>query len=245
MTPGWCNDSILLFDKPLRWTSFDVVNKVRRMIRSKTGHAGTLDPLATGLLILCTGTKTKEIEGIQLLEKEYEGTMQFGASTPSYDAETAPEEHFSYTHLNEAVLKEAIPGWLGEREQVTPKYSSLTVNGVRSYERVREGEQFEAKRRIVSLHQFEITRVEWPAVDFRIVCGKGYYVRSLVNDFARQLGSGAYLSGLRRTRIGSYQVKDAFTMDSFAAYVDELKGQVYEPTRESVIYKPKGFHEKD
>lgn len=212
------------------------------MIRAKIGHAGTLDPLATGVLIICTGKNTKRIDEFHLLEKEYTGIMQFGATTPSYDLETKVNENFSFENISDEQIHAATKSFLGEFEQTTPKYSSVFAKGVRSYLLVREGKDFEPVKRNVQLFSFEITKINLPEVHFKIVCGKGFYIRSLVHDFAKLLGSGAHLKELCRTRIGDIKIEDAFTIESFATHIDELKGRIYVQKNPSVINELKGFH---
>lgn len=220
---------ILLFDKPLEWTSFQLVNKVRWLIRKhfnikkiKVGHAGTLDPLATGLLIICTGKATKQIENLQGQEKEYTGTFTLGATTPSYDLETEIDEKFPIDHLSEKEIREATKNFIGDIQQLPPVFSALKKDGKRLYEYARRGEEVKISARKVNISEFEITAIDLPNVDFRVVCSKGTYIRSLAHDFGKALNSGAHLSALRRTRIGNYTVKDALTVDSF---VNEYLGQ--------------------
>ena len=214
-------NSILLFDKPHGWTSFDVVNKVRRVLKAKIGHAGTLDPLATGLLILCTGRETKNMVSFQGLEKEYTGTMTLGATTPSYDSETKVDQTFDIAHITEEMILSAIPNFIGTHDQFPPAHSAKHSEGKRYYQYARKGKEFEMKTHSVTLNEFEITRIEFPEVDFRIVCGKGYYVRSLVYDFGKALGAGAYLTKLCRTRIGQYQLNEAWQIKDFVNFVKE------------------------
>ncbi|MCY2686229.1 tRNA pseudouridine(55) synthase TruB [Salinimicrobium sp. TH3] len=213
---------ILLFDKPLEWTSFQLVNKVRWLIKRnfrikkiKVGHAGTLDPLASGLLILCTGKSTKLIESLQGQEKEYTGTFTLGATTPSYDMETEVDETFFTEHLTSEGIHEATKAFLGDIQQRPPVFSALKKDGKRLYEYARNGEEIEIPTRTVNISEFEITKIELPKVHFRVVCSKGTYIRSLAFDFGSQLNTGAYLSSLRRTRIGEYKVENALTVDSF------------------------------
>ena len=213
---------ILLFDKPLGWTSFQLVNKVRWLIRSrhkikkiKVGHAGTLDPLASGLLILCTGKFTKRIEELQGQEKEYTGTFTLGATTPSYDLETEINATFPTEHLNEENIKAATADFIGEIDQYPPVFSALKKEGRRLYEFARTGEEVEIPARKVHIKEFEITHIAMPKVDFRVVCSKGTYIRSLAFDFGKALDSGAHLSALRRTKIGNYSVDDAMSIASF------------------------------
>lgn len=213
---------ILLFDKPLGWTSFQLVNKVRWLIRKscnikkiKVGHAGTLDPLASGLLILCTGKFTKKIEEYQSQEKEYTGTITLGATTPSYDMETEVNESFGIDHISEEDIIGATLEFLGEIDQVPPVFSALKKEGKRLYEYARNGEDVEIPSRKVEIKEFEITEIRFPEVDFRVICSKGTYIRSLANDFGKSLGTGAYLSSLRRTKIGGFIVEDSLDIASF------------------------------
>lgn len=212
---------VLLFDKPYRWTSFDVVKKIRHATRAKkVGHAGTLDPLATGLLILCTGKFTKQIDHYQAQEKEYTGTFFLGATTPSYDLETATDKTFEIDTLSEEKIKEAVKLFTGEISQSPPLHSAININGERAYEKARRGEKMVVSARTVKIHLFEITKIELPEVHFRIICSKGTYIRSLANDFGKALDNGAYLSSLCRTRIGNFSLKDALNVVEF---VNQLK----------------------
>ncbi len=213
---------ILLFDKPLGWTSFQLVNKVRWLIRQsckikkiKVGHAGTLDPLATGLLIICTGKFTKRIEELQGQEKEYTGSFTLGGTTPSYDLETEIDQTFPIDHISEEKINEATKNFLGEISQVPPVFSALKKDGKRLYEYARNGEDVEIPSRKVSVSAFEITNIEMPKVDFRISCSKGTYIRSLAFDFGKALDSGAHLSALKRTKIGTFNVEDSLDLESF------------------------------
>lgn len=216
------NGQVLLIDKPLKWTSFQVVNKLRWEIRQafnikkiKVGHAGTLDPLATGLLVICTGKMTKQIDIFQGQIKEYTGTFVLGATTPSYDLETDIDQTFPVNHITEVLINETTKQFIGEIEQFPPVFSALKKDGKRLYEYARAGEAVEIKSRKVSVSEFEITRINLPEVDFRIVCSKGTYIRSLAHDFGKALESGAYLSALRRTRIGDFKVNDAVSIEKF------------------------------
>ena len=209
---------VLLLDKPLTWTSFDVVRKVKNALRPrKIGHAGTLDPLATGLLILCTGQKTKEIDQIQAQEKEYEGTFRLGQTTPSFDLETAVDAEQPYAQLTEADLRAAVLPFLGKIEQTPPLFSAVKVAGKRAYELARKGQTAEIKAKPIEIKAFELTRIALPEVDFRIVCSKGTYVRSLARDLGAALGVGAHLTRLVRTRIGDYSLADAWTIAQIEA----------------------------
>ena len=207
---------VLLVDKPLNWTSFQVVNKIRWLIKQqfnikkiKVGHAGTLDPLATGLLILCTGKYTKKIETYQAQVKEYTGTFTLGATTPSYDLESEIDHKFDISEISQEDILKNIQQFLGEIHQQPPIFSALKKNGKRLYEYAREGSKIDIPSRPVTIKEFQITKIELPCVEFRIVCGKGTYIRSLAHDFGRSLNNGAYLSSLRRTKIGEFRVEDA------------------------------------
>ena len=204
---------LLLVNKPYQWTSFDVVGKLRnsfKPLKLKVGHAGTLDPLATGLLIICTGKMTKQIDTFQAEEKEYTGTMVLGATTPSYDMETAVEETFDISNLTDDQIRNACEQFTGDIQQYPPAHSAIKIDGERLYEKARRGEEVELRLRSVTINEFEITRVELPEVDFRVICSKGTYIRSLVNDFGKALNNGAYLSKLTRTRSGNFNLKDAW-----------------------------------
>jgi tRNA pseudouridine55 synthase len=204
---------VLLLDKPLTWTSFDIVRKVKNTLRPrKIGHAGTLDPLATGLLILCTGKKTKEIDQIQAQEKEYEGTFRLGQTTPSFDLETAVDAEQPYEHLTEAEIRAAVATFVGTIDQIPPVFSAVKVDGKRAYELARKGQEAEIKPKTVEIKIFELTRIALPEIDFRVVCSKGTYIRSLARDLGVALGCGAHLTRLVRTRIGEYRLADAWTV---------------------------------
>jgi len=207
---------VLLINKPLRWTSFDAVRKIRNLIRiKKVGHAGTLDPLATGLLIICTGKFTKKINEYMAREKEYTGTFTLGATTPTYDLESEPENLQPVDHIEEHKIREHILQFTGEISQVPPAYSAIKVDGKRMYELARQGKEVKLEPRKVTISSFEIPLIEMPVVHFRVVCSTGTYIRSLANDFGHALGCGAYLSSLCRTRIGEYRLEDALSIDAF------------------------------
>ncbi|CCH53286.1 tRNA pseudouridine synthase B [Fibrisoma limi BUZ 3] len=208
---------LILIDKPLEWTSFDVVNKLRRACKfKKIGHAGTLDPLATGLLILCTGKMTKQIDQYQAQEKEYTGTLVLGKTTPSVDLETAFDGEFDVSGITPEQIQAAARQLTGEIQQIPPIYSAIRVNGERLYEKARRGETAsDIKSRLVTVSNFNVLTDGFPAIDFRIVCSKGTYIRSLVRDLGLLLGNGAYLANLRRTRIGEFVVKDADSVEGF------------------------------
>ncbi|MEX0998000.1 MAG: tRNA pseudouridine(55) synthase TruB [Flavobacteriaceae bacterium] len=213
---------ILLIDKPLTWTSFQVVNKVRWLIKKqfnlkklKVGHAGTLDPLASGLLIICTGKFTKQIDTYQGQEKEYTGTFTLGATTPSFDLETEIDARFDISNLTEEKIQAATKQFIGEIQQQPPVFSALKKDGKRLYEFARSGEEVEVAFRTVHISAFEITRIALPEVDFRVQCSKGTYIRSLAHDFGKALGNGAHLSALRRTKIGAFSVENAMSVEGF------------------------------
>ncbi len=207
---------VILIDKPLTWTSFDVANKLKHACKfKKIGHAGTLDPLATGLLILCTGKMTKQIDQYQAQEKEYTGTLVLGKTTPSIDLETAFDGEHDTSGITPDAIRDAASQLTGEITQVPPIYSAVRVNGERLYEKARRGETAEIKSRQVTVSVFDVDTARFPEVDFRIVCSKGTYIRSLVRDLGLLLGNGAYMSALRRTRIGAFRIDDADTLDSF------------------------------
>ncbi|MCB0456385.1 MAG: tRNA pseudouridine(55) synthase TruB [Flavobacteriaceae bacterium] len=213
---------VVLIDKPLEWTSFQVVNKVRWLLRKqfqlkklKVGHAGTLDPLATGLLILCTGKFTKKIEMYQAQEKEYTGTITLGATTPSYDLETEIDQTFDISAITEAMVLDATSKFLGEIEQQPPVFSALKKDGKRLYEFARAGETVEVPKRKITIFTFEITKINLPHVNFRIACSKGTYIRSIAHDFGKALNNGGYLSSLHRTKIGDFSVENAISIEEF------------------------------
>lgn len=207
---------LILIDKPLTWTSFDVVKKLKWGCKfKKIGHAGTLDPLATGLLILCTGRMTKQIDSYQAQEKEYEGTLVVGKTTPSVDLETDFDQEFPTEHITEAAMANAARQLTGTLQQLPPIYSAVRVDGERLYKKARRGETVEIKPRTVTVSLFEIDSKNFPEIHFRIICTKGTYVRSLVRDFGQLLDSGAYLSVLRRTRIGEYSVDQSYRLEEF------------------------------
>jgi len=221
------NGQVLLIDKPLTWTSFQVVNKLRWEIRQcfnikkiKVGHAGTLDPLATGLLIICTGKQTKQIDSYQGQIKEYTGTFTVGGTTPSYDLETAVDETFATAHISEELLHKTTEQFTGEIQQKPPIFSAIKKEGKRLYELARKGETTEIKERTVTVSKFEITKINLPEVEFRIICSKGTYIRSIAFDYGKALNSGAHLSALRRTKIGDFSVDNALSVEEF---IEKLK----------------------
>ncbi|TSD62141.1 tRNA pseudouridine(55) synthase TruB [Inquilinus sp. KBS0705] len=222
----FADGQLLLVNKPYEWTSFDVVGKLRnsfKPLKLKVGHAGTLDPLATGLLIICTGKMTKQIDTFQAEEKEYTGTMILGATTPTYDLESEPEAKFETGHLTNDQIKGATAQFTGDIQQYPPAHSAIKIDGERLYEKARRGEDVELRLRNVTISEFEITRIELPEVDFRVVCSKGTYIRSLINDFGAALNNGAYLSALRRTRSGNYRIEDAHEVMDLVAAIRNLK----------------------
>jgi tRNA pseudouridine55 synthase len=207
---------VLLVDKPLRWTSFDVVRKIRNLIGvKKIGHAGTLDPLATGLLIICTGKFTKKINEYMAREKEYTGTITLGATTPTYDLESEPNDFKAITDLADETIHSAVKKFIGEIDQVPPAHSAIKQQGKRVYELARAGKDVIMQPRKIIITQFEIARIDLPDLQFRVVCSTGTYIRSLANDLGKELAVGGYLSSLCRTRIGEFQLKDAMSMEEF------------------------------
>lgn len=213
---------VLLIDKPLTWSSFQAVNKVKWALKKhlglkklKVGHAGTLDPLATGLLIICTGKFTKRIPELQGMVKEYTGTFYLGATTPSYDLETEVNETFATAHITEELLQKTVQQFLGEIDQKPPVFSAIKKDGKRLYEHARKGEEVEIASRKTTIYEFELTRIALPEVDFRVVCSKGTYIRSLAYDYGIALNSGAHLSALRRTKIGEFDVKNGISPNDF------------------------------
>jgi len=222
---------VLLIDKPLTWSSFQAVNKLKYTLKNrlglpkkfKIGHAGTLDPLATGLLIVCTGKFTKNITEIQAQTKEYTGTIQVGATTPSYDLETEIDATFPTAHITEALIHEAVQQFLGEIDQKPPVFSAIKKDGKRLYEHARAGEEVEIASRKTTIYEFEITRIALPEIDFRVTCSKGTYIRSLAYDFGLALQSGGHLTALRRTKIGEYSVENGITPEAFDKLIPKLE----------------------
>jgi tRNA pseudouridine55 synthase len=210
----------ILIDKPLHWTSFDVVRKLRSILQiKKIGHAGTLDPLATGLLIVCTGKFTKKINEYMAAEKEYTGSITLGAVTPTYDLESVPEQEKDYSFITKALLEQTTHQFIGAIEQFPPVYSAIKKDGVALYELARRGVDVELKARPVTIKTFELTAIELPVVHFKVVCSTGTYIRSLANDFGAVLGCGGYLSSLRRTRIGDFKAEDGIGMEEFETLI--------------------------
>jgi len=218
---------VMLVNKPLTWTSFDVVNKLRYAIRKKlggkikVGHAGTLDPLATGLLILCTGKMTKKIDEFTGMDKEYTGSFYIGGTTATYDSELEMNATFPTEHIDEALLRKTAESFIGDIEQMPPIYSAIKIDGSAAYIAARKGDDVVMKSRNVTIKEFELTKIEMPLVHFRVVCSKGTYIRSLAFDYGKALNSGAYLAGLCRTKIGNFDVKDAKDVDT---WVKEITG---------------------
>jgi tRNA pseudouridine55 synthase len=216
------NGAVLLVDKPLRWTSFDVVNKIKYEIRNKTGckkfkigHAGTLDPLATGLLIICIGKYTKQIPDFQQQKKQYEGTFTLGAATASHDLEKTPENFKPYNHLSKEDILLAVNQFIGTIQQFPPLFSAVRIDGKRAFEYARKEEKVAVQSKGITVYSFDITRIELPEIDFNITCSKGTYIRSIARDLGNVLGCGAYLSRLRRTKIGDFSIENAFDITPF------------------------------
>lgn len=219
---------VFLIDKPLDWTSFDVVNKIRWNIRKaynlkkiKVGHAGTLDPKATGLLLICTGKLTKQIDEYQAQEKTYTGTIKIGVTTPTYDMESEENETFPTEHITEEMIHEATKQFVGEIEQFPPMHSAIKVDGKRLYELARVGKEIERKARTITIHDFKITKIDLPFIDFEVNCSKGTYIRSLAFDFGKALNSGGYLTALRRTKIGDFDVINSDNSSFERSYFEE------------------------
>ncbi|HSD13922.1 MAG TPA: tRNA pseudouridine(55) synthase TruB [Flavobacterium sp.] len=226
LTPeDYINGQVLLIDKPLKWSSFQAVNKLKYALikkvglpkKFKIGHAGTLDPLATGLLIICTGKFTKRIPELQGMPKEYTGTFYIGGTTPSYDLETEVDETFPTEHINNELIEQVRLSFIGEIDQKPPIFSAIKKDGKRLYEHARAGEEVEIAHRKTTIYEFELTRIALPEIDFRVKCSKGTYIRSLAYDFGLALNSGAHLTALRRTKIGEFDVKDATLITDFEA----------------------------
>lgn len=218
----------LLVDKPMSWTSFDVVNKIRFKLKYalgvkkiKVGHAGTLDPMATGLLIICTGKNTKKIVNYQDLGKTYQGQIKLGATTPSYDAESEEDEQFSIDHISPEMIEDQVPIFMGDQMQIPPMFSAIKVDGQRLYKLARRGVEKVLKPRPITIHDFKILKKEMPHIDFEVACSKGTYIRSLAHDFGKKLDSGGYLTQLRRTKIGDFHVDNAWSVDDFVAAIDD------------------------
>lgn len=221
---------ILLFDKPLRWTSFDVVNRVRRLLcrflgvkKLKVGHAGTLDPLATGVMVVCTGKRTKDIEHFQYQTKEYIAEVKLGATTPSYDLEHPIDAEYPTDHITLNLVNEILPKFIGEIWQVPPTYSAVKVNGVRAYDYARKGQEVEIKPKLLVIDELELLNFENMTLKLRIVCSKGTYIRALARDLGEALHSGAHLISLRRTRVGEFKDSDCMTIQELENMINEMK----------------------
>jgi tRNA pseudouridine55 synthase len=221
---------VLLFDKPVYWTSFDLVNKVRIIIRStfgikkiKVGHAGTLDPLASGLMIVCTGKATRKIDDFRDLDKEYVATIHLGETTPSFDLETETDNRYPTDHITEEMVKNVLAGFLGEQKQLPPMYSAKLISGKRAYEFARKGIEKKLDPVTVFFKEIELLSFEIPEIKVRLLCSKGTYVRSFARDFGTALKSGGYLSSLERTAIGVYHVRNAYSLDKFQEYIEQMK----------------------
>ena len=222
LTP-FLEGKVLLLDKPIGWTSFNMVQKVRYLTRvTKVGHAGTLDPLATGLLIICTGKYTKQINTYMGMTKEYTGTMVIGATTPTYDLESEPENFKNIDHISAEQIQLATRQFVGPILQMPPQHSAIKKDGKRLYESARQGIEVKVDPRPITIESFEITKIELPTIDFKVVCSTGTYIRSLVKDFGAALGVGAYMSSLRRTRIGDFKIEDAMQWEDLAAEINQL-----------------------
>ncbi|MFB2117613.1 tRNA pseudouridine(55) synthase TruB [Parapedobacter sp. 2B3] len=231
---NFADGEVLLVDKPLRWTSFDVVHKIRNAIKPlkvKVGHAGTLDPLATGLLIICTGKFTKRIDEFQAQEKTYTGTITLGATTPSYDLEQEIDQRFDLAGITNEQILETAKLFIGEIEQLPPAHSAIKIGGERVYEKARRGERVVVKPRTVHIREFEIVHIDVPHIGFRVVCSKGTYIRSLAHDFGLALNNGAHLSQLRRTKIGDFDVDDAWQLPDL---VKRIKGVNFVASNEDI-----------
>lgn len=220
---------VLLFDKPVYWTSFDLVNKVRIIIRStfgikkiKVGHAGTLDPLASGLMIVCTGKATRKIDDFRDLDKEYIATISLGETTPSFDLETETDNRYPTDHITEEMVKDVLAGFLGKQKQLPPMYSAKLISGKRAYEFARKGIEKKLDPVTVFFREIELLTFEIPEIKVRLLCSKGTYIRSFARDFGTALKSGGYLSSLERTAIGAYHVRNAYSMDKFQEYIEHM-----------------------
>lgn len=217
---------VMLVNKPIDWTSFDVVRKLRNLVRTKkVGHAGTLDPLATGLLILCTGKFTKRINEFMAQEKEYTGSLVLGASTPTYDLESEPTDFRDISGITPEQIYAATAPFVGDIQQFPPAHSAIKVNGQRLYELARKGKEITLEPRSIKISAFEITAIDFPTVHFRVVCSTGTYIRSLAHDFGQALGCGAYLSSLCRTRIGDFHVEDALTLTEWTSHIEHYHAE--------------------
>lgn len=232
MNINFAEGDVLLLNKPLEWTSFDAINKIKCLIKhhlglkkTKIGHAGTLDPLATGLLIVCVGKYTKKIDEYQAQEKEYTGTLVLGKTTPSSDLETKVDAEFPINHINEELINSIIPNFVGEIDQTPPLFSAKKIQGERAYEFARRGDDMVLPSRKVEIKSFEITRIDFPEIDFKVVCSKGTYIRALARDFGKALQSGAYLKALCRTRIGEFKLENAYSLEDLEQIVLNQKNK--------------------
>ncbi len=226
---------IILINKPYGWSSFQAVKKIKYVTKAKkVGHAGTLDPLASGLLIICTEQQTKGIQAIQDADKEYEGTLVLGATTPSYDMETEPNAHFPTEHITEEMIHAIVPQFLGEIDQIPPLFSALKVDGKRAYKLARQGDATVLKSRKITIHTLEFTRIELPEVDFRVCCSKGTYIRTLVLDIGNALQSGAYMSRLVRTKIGEHHIENSVSPHEFEEVFKARKIEISETTQSNI-----------
>lgn len=220
--------ALLLIDKPLTWTSFDVVNKIRYKLKHKlkvkkikVGHSGTLDPMATGLLIICTGKFTKKLNELQGLSKTYTGTLRLGATTPSFDVETEIDETFETDHITPELLENVRQQFIGQIQQYPPIFSAIKVDGQPLYKKARKGIEVKVEPRNVEIKDFELTRIQVPEVDFKVECSKGTYIRSLAHDFGKSCESGGHLTALRRTKVGDYNIKNAWNLEEFIQYIED------------------------
>ncbi len=227
---NFIDGEILCFDKPLTWTSFDIVNKVRYLIKRqlnvkkfKIGHAGTLDPLATGVLIVCTGKATKRIEEMQYKTKEYVATLKLGATTPSFDLEQEIDATYPTEHITREMVEQTLPRFLGEIWQVPPTYSAVKVNGKRAYDYARKGAEVELKPKLLVIDEIELLDCSLPEITIRVVCSKGTYIRALARDIGLALNSGAHLTALRRTKVGDFHVEDCLSIEQFQTMMNELE----------------------
>lgn len=232
---NFTDGEVLYFNKPLHWTSFDLVNKARVMIKHtigikkiKIGHAGTLDPLATGVLIVCTGKATKRIEELQYHTKEYVATIRLGATTPSFDLETEVDATYPTEHITREMVEETLQRFLGEIKQIPPAYSAVKVNGKRAYDYARKGQEVEIKAKTLVIDEIELLDYDMPTIKVRVVCSKGTYIRALARDIGEALGSGAHLTGLERTRIGDIRVEECISLDDLRGKLEEMKAQMPE-----------------
>lgn len=233
--------AVILIDKAYRWTSFDAINKIKHTTHAKIGHCGTLDPLATGLLICCTGKMTKQIGSFQKQDKEYTGVITIGASTPTYDLESAPEDHKDLGHIKIEDIMDLVPRFLGDIAQLPPAHSAIKKDGKRLYELARAGKEVVLEPRQVTIKVFEITKVELPEIHFKVLCSTGTYIRSLANDFGAALGVGGYLSALRRTKIGEFDVADARTVEQWMEFLGHM--HFVKPVKQRPLQKKKNFEE--